>query len=198
MSGKLVDKYAYDTSGYDKIVVNDIIKNKPTHMTSIFKEYLVFDEPIEFLKRVYSSGENKQKLRKLNDFHNTYFKVFPNFILLPEKYYMYKNIERKQRVIDDQQYRMLLRSEGEGLGGSKEKSQSNLFNESYMRHISTFRIKFNNEEVKEDKVDVQRLFMPHKLSICSSYSKGHEQANRIAKARNSIEMVLSNVNTSHM
>lgn len=80
MNKKLIDKYANDRVGYDKIIISDIIKNKSTHLTSIFKEYLVFDEPIEFLKRIYSMKENKSKLNKLNDFHNTYFKVFPNYI----------------------------------------------------------------------------------------------------------------------
>lgn len=139
----LVNRYARNQEVLDKFTINDIIRNKPTHITSVFKEYLVFDEPIEFLKRDYRMSEIKVKMRKLTDFHNTYFKVFPNFILLPEKYYMYKLIERKQRVIDDVQYRMMLKEQREKYPNAKF---SDLFNTSYMKHISTFRSKFEKED----------------------------------------------------
>ena len=192
---KLIDKYAYDRSGYDKIIISDIIKNKPTHMTTIFKEYLVFDEPIEFLKRNYSMKENKNKLNKLNDFHNTYFKVFPNYICIPEKYYMYKNIERKQRVIDDQQYRIMMKSNGAQENLLENSNKSNLFNESYMKHISTFRIKFNTEELKETLPKIITGLKLTKLSIWTSYIQESELIKQ-NDFKNSMELILSKVDTS--
>ena len=192
---KLVEKYAYDRSGYNKIIISDIIKNKPTHMTSIFKEYLVFDEPIEFLKRIYTMKENKSKLNKLNEFHNTYFKVFPNYIWIPEKYYMYKNIERKQRVIDDQQYRIMMKSNGSPEDLLNMNNHSNLFNESYMRHISTFRIKFNSEETKENIYKNNNELKLNKQSIWTSYIQESELI-RNNEFKNSMEMILNRVDSS--
>lgn len=96
---------------YNKTIVDNIIKNRATHVTSNFKDYLVYDEPIEFLKRYYRIKDMSKRLSNLTKFHNVYFKVFPNYIVFPEKHYMYKNIERKQRVIDDKQYCKMLNSQ---------------------------------------------------------------------------------------
>lgn len=35
------------------------------------------------------------------EFYEKYAKVFPNYVVLPENKYMFKNIERKQRVYDE-------------------------------------------------------------------------------------------------
>jgi hypothetical protein len=159
-------------------------------LTSLFKEYLVYDETIEFLKRTYSTEEAKAKLQKLVQFHNAYFKVFPNFIMLKEKYYMYKNIERKQRVIDDKQYRVMMnnyKKEGEKM---QQNSLTHLFGESYMKNISFFREKFQNEQISIGGVDPMQLYR-HK-------QKTERQVTPTKSCYNSIEMVLSKVNTSWM
>ena len=190
---KLAHKYSNTEEVVDKFTINDIIRNRPTHVTSVFKEYLVFDEPIEFLKREYAVNEVKSKMKKLTDFHNTYFKVFPNFILLPEKYYMYKLIERKQRVIDDVQYRMMMKEQREKYPSSKF---SDLFNTSYMKHISTFRSRFEKEDKDMSKPDIFKMFDPRKESISSSYSKNSNLLSKLNSMNNSLEMALSKVDTS--
>jgi hypothetical protein len=42
-------------------------------------------------------------LVKIFEFYAKTSKVFPNYIVLPEGQYMFKNIERKQRAIDEKQ-----------------------------------------------------------------------------------------------
>jgi len=44
-----------------------------------------------------------QGLFKIFEFYDKYSKVFPNYVVLPENKYMFKNIERKQRMIDERQ-----------------------------------------------------------------------------------------------
>lgn len=36
-------------------------------------------------------------------FYEQFAKVFPNYVILPENKYLFKNIERKQKVIDEKQ-----------------------------------------------------------------------------------------------
>lgn len=72
-------------------------------MVSVFKDFLIYDDLNEFLKRKYESHEINERLNKIYDFYEKYSKVFPNYICLKESDYMFKNIERKQRVIDDRQ-----------------------------------------------------------------------------------------------
>jgi hypothetical protein len=37
------------------------------------------------------------------EFYEKYSKVFANYVILPENKYLFKNIEKKQRLIDEKQ-----------------------------------------------------------------------------------------------
>jgi hypothetical protein len=83
-------------------IVNDLIYNENTHIVSIFKDYLILDDINEFLKRPYLQHESRTRLPKLCTFYDKYSQVFPNYVVLPESKYMFKNIQRKQKIIDEQ------------------------------------------------------------------------------------------------
>lgn len=84
-------------------MVTDIVYNENTNLVSVFKDYLIYDDVSEFLKRFYGHWESQDRLPKVIEFYDKYSKVFPNYITLPESKIMFKNIERKQRHIDEQQ-----------------------------------------------------------------------------------------------
>lgn len=96
-------KYLTSRDYYNGKVVTDIIYNECTNVVSIFKDYLIMDDVSEFLKRPYTQQESIERLPKVIDFYEKYSKVFPNYINLPESKFMFKNIERKQRYIDEKQ-----------------------------------------------------------------------------------------------
>jgi hypothetical protein len=99
----LEKKYLTSRDYYNSKVVTDIVYNENTNLVSIFKDYLILDDVSEFLKRFYTNHESVERLPKVVDFYEKYSKVFPNYIVLPESKIMFKNIERKQRHIDEQQ-----------------------------------------------------------------------------------------------
>lgn len=103
ISACLSRKYLTTRESYDSKIVSDIIYNEPTHVVSVFKDYLIFDDVSEFMKRLYTAKECAARLPKIYDYYDKYSKVFPNFVVVPEKKYMFKNIARKQRMIDNQQ-----------------------------------------------------------------------------------------------
>ena len=74
--------------------------NEKMRIVALFKDYLIFDDLTEFLKRSYTYPESTIRLNRIYEFYDSYSQVFPNYIGLPEKEFMYKNIERKQRVIE--------------------------------------------------------------------------------------------------
>jgi len=37
--------------------INDLVYNEPTHLVSVFKDYLIMDDINEFLKRPYTAEE---------------------------------------------------------------------------------------------------------------------------------------------
>lgn len=102
--GNLGRKYANCHEEFENLkVVNDLIYNEQTHVVSIFKDYLILDDINEFLKRPYKrETESHVRLPKLCEFYQKYSQVFPNFVSLPESKYMFRNIQRKQRLIDEQ------------------------------------------------------------------------------------------------
>ena len=99
----LSKKYMTSKDFYNVKIINDIIYNENTHIVSVFKDYLILDDISEFLKRSYANFETKPRLIKIYEFYDKYSKVFPNYVVLPESKYMFKNIERKQRMIDEKQ-----------------------------------------------------------------------------------------------
>ena len=83
------------TDFYNVKIVNDIIYNESTHVVAVFKDYLIYDDLSEFMKRYYDTGEAATRLPKVWEFYEKYSKVFPNYVNLPENKFMYKNIEKK-------------------------------------------------------------------------------------------------------
>ena len=96
----LIKKYDNPPSFHDIKIINDIIFNEETHNVAVFKEYLIYEEMNEFLKRFYFKEEIKLKMPKILLFYDKYSKIYANYTQLPESKYMYKNIKRKQKMID--------------------------------------------------------------------------------------------------
>lgn len=91
---------------YSRITSN-IMYNEPKNLVSVFKDYLIYDDFSEYLKRHYRYDESEVRLPKVYDFYDSYSKVFPNYVAVPrEARFMFKNIERKQKVIDQRNKRM--------------------------------------------------------------------------------------------
>lgn len=95
LQDNLNKKYMTSKDFYNVKIVNDIIYNEPTHVVAIFKDFLIYDDLSEFLKRSYDTTEAISRLPKITEFYEKYSKVFPNYVNLPENKFMYKNIERK-------------------------------------------------------------------------------------------------------
>lgn len=130
-------KYLTSREYYNTKVINDIIYNENTHIVSVFKDYLIYDDVSEFLKRQYHVQESKKRLPKVIEFYETYSKVFPNYVNLPENKFMFKNIERKQLYWDSKQQFLMEQEERnakkkariEDFGGVQN-APSSFFNES--------------------------------------------------------------------
>ena len=100
---KLIKRYNKPLSYHDAKMINDILYNEKTHYVEAFKEYLIYEDYNEFLKRFYKSIEINIKLPKILIFYEKYSKIYANYTVIPESKYMYKNIKRKQKMIDQMQ-----------------------------------------------------------------------------------------------
>ena len=96
-------KYMINELVYGSVVINNIIYNEKTHIVALFKDYLISDDLTEFLKRFYTSIESSIRLPKFYEYYETYSRIYPNYTSLGESKYIYKNIHKKQKMIDLQQ-----------------------------------------------------------------------------------------------
>ena len=96
----LFKKYTSGNFSYHKILANNLIFNDTCRIVARFKDYLIFDDNTEFLRRFYSGEESHPRLERILTFYETYSKIFPNYMILKESKYLYRNIRKKQKMID--------------------------------------------------------------------------------------------------
>jgi len=97
---KLFKKYSSGNFNYNKILANYLVFNDSCRIVARFKDYLILDDNTEFLRRFYYSEESHPRLNRILNFYETYSKIFPNYMILKESKYLYRNIRKKQKMID--------------------------------------------------------------------------------------------------
>jgi len=96
----LYKKYSSFKYSYASICINNLLFNEKCRIVSRFKDYLIYDDDTEFCRTNYKKDKLRNTLIKIYNFYDKYNKVFPNYMILPENIYMYKNLRRKQKLID--------------------------------------------------------------------------------------------------
>ena len=97
------NSYTIDESFYNINIINDIITNSNSHIVAEFKDFLIREDYSEFLQMFYPTSEIMYLLKRILEYYKLSSVVYPNYIILSENRYIYKNIQKKQKVIDLQQ-----------------------------------------------------------------------------------------------
>ena len=100
---KLANKYNRDAEYYNKKIITDIIDNEYSHLVATFKEYLIFGDYSEFLQDYFHMNEIQKYLPLIFEYYHSSTVIFPNYVSLEEKKYIYRNIQKKQQIINIQQ-----------------------------------------------------------------------------------------------
>ena len=95
--------YKSTKNDYNMRMIEDILNNESTHLVAEFKDYLIMGDITEFLQKSYNIEECKKYLPKIYEYYNSCSVIFPNYVKLHESKFIYKNIRKKQKVIDNQQ-----------------------------------------------------------------------------------------------
>ena len=132
---KLIKRYDKPLSYHDVKMINDILYNEKTHYVEAFKEYLIYEDYNEFLKRYYKAKELAIKLPKILIFYEKYSKIYANYTVIPESKYMYKNIKRKQKMIDQMQNNDINNSDNEEEEEENEEISNTVFSSKVMNSI---------------------------------------------------------------
>ena len=96
-------KYSNDKNYYNVKVINEIISNDSSHIVAEFKDYLITGDYNEFIHKYFKLSQSKFLLNQIFEYYALSSVIYPNYIILPENKYIYKNIQKKQKIIDDQQ-----------------------------------------------------------------------------------------------
>ena len=96
---KLYSKYSSENI-YDLYSINNILYNNKSLIVAKFKDFLLYEDLCEFLKRFYRLEEIGPRLKKLYNYFHKYMLIQPNYCLLNESKFMISNIFRKQIIMD--------------------------------------------------------------------------------------------------
>ena len=94
-------KYKTNERKYNQNIIDSIIFNERSHFVTNYKEFLISEDEYEFLKRYYNTIESNIRLKKFINYYSKCSILFPNYSALSEAEIIYKNINLKQKVIDD-------------------------------------------------------------------------------------------------
>ena len=93
----------YIHSNINNLIIESIMCNGRCHIVSIFKNYLIEDDFSEYIHKFYKLEIAQDMLKDLFYYHLQTSFIFPNYCPLIESKYLYNNVVRKQRIIDEQQ-----------------------------------------------------------------------------------------------
>lgn len=96
----LYKKYFVSPISYQKNIIKNIIYDDRTRIVALFKEQLIINDTSEYMKRFYRKKESFIRLKKYYKFYEEFSKLFPNYTSLTEAKYIYKNIHKKQKILD--------------------------------------------------------------------------------------------------
>lgn len=153
------NKFVTTRTIYNSKVINDIMNDEPTHIVSVFKEYLIQDDATEFCREFYSFSDSAKCLKSITLYHSKYSKVFPNYFRLDLKRHMFRNIRRKQKVID----RLNAHSE--------TREQATILNTKFMRELNRSDSVLG-KSLREGLVEMVNKVMEESLSFAENLGEG--------------------------
>ena len=201
----LKKKYLSTEYTYNYQCGNYLLYNERSRVVAIYKEYLIFDDSTEFLRRFYTKIESKPRLNRILTFYENYSKIFPNYMILPESKYLYKNIRRKQKMIDAVNEIKREEEENRRLIGSEKKYLQNENNvKVFTQDINDYIENHNPSETRDfddnsfsNSISISYLSKKCIPSCENSFiNENKNNYNIINETNLSIEKILNIMNTS--
>ena len=103
----LYTKYSNFENSYQNICINNLLYLSYCHDVAKFKDYLIFDDNTEFLNEFCHKEDLNSRMKYIFNFYSNYIRLFPNYLVIPEKKFIYKNIRKKQKIIDEKNAKII-------------------------------------------------------------------------------------------
>ena len=170
-----LEKYNSSPLTYQKFQILLLMENANTHLVSIFKDYLLYDDTTEFFKEYYYKKEIYSRLKTIFDYYESSSYLFPIYTAINEGKYIYRNIIRKQKLIDYLEDLEDQKKEKEEKKKNKMKQKlknQNKLEQSSSSYIEVFDTKIYENIRKETENDskINDLFCVGKNNDCDSFA----------------------------
>ena len=182
----LFKKYSDFKYSYSLICTNNLISNEKCQIVARFKDFLIFDDLTEFLHEFCPKKKLTSKLKYIFDFYTSYSRIYPNYIIIPENKFLYKNLRKKQKVIDENNALKLLiknKNKNNKISLNKDIKTENeekiFFNKSIIDSINRLNISSNMNSTKKNSNNSYSNTFSNIVSSISSEVKKSRNSNNI-------------------
>ena len=176
------ENYNKVASSYNLLILDNLLSNGKCHIVALFKEFLIIDDNSEFLKRYYKIKESLPRIKKVAQYYYETSVIFPNYTPLFESKFIYKNIMKKQKIIDQIQE---LEDKKDKNKNKKKKDNKNYLSEKVFNDTAYIEILNQSESVLRIVFGLKKENV--KLNIFNSDDE--EQNDNINDIQNLIEQI---------
>ena len=178
-------KYNSFENSYTLVCINNLIYTENCHIVARFKDFLYYDDDTEFLNKFFPKKEQKKILNKVFNFYSKYCKVFPNYMILPENEFLYRNLRKKQKLID--QFNEIKKEEEENRKHLKLKKNKDNEN----NYIIFGKKEQDSIEKYSPSFSQSNIIMTDYLNFNSNNDKSRTKILNINNSKNSITISLN-------
>ena len=120
-------------------------------------------------------------MKYIFNFYNTYSRIYPNYIIIPENKFLYKNLRKKQKVIDELNAIKIKEINDNKLEQTQKLSflqeEKKFFNKSIVDSINRLNISSNMNSTKKNKTNSYSKTFNNIVSSITSEIKGSNKLN---------------------
>ena len=98
---KFISKYKTMPKYYNSYIAFKLIHNVSSHIVASFKDYLIYGDIFDFLTKYYKKRKSLYLLKEILHYYRANTIIYPNYVVFPEGIYIFKNIQQKQRILDN-------------------------------------------------------------------------------------------------
>ena len=185
----LFKKYSDFKYSYSLMCTNNLISNEKCQIVARFKDFLIYDDLTEFFHEFCPRQKLISKLKYIFNFYTSYSRIYPNYIIIPENKFLYKNLRKKQKVIDENNELKLKKMNKNKINKNhkiylhKDINSENIekifFNKSIIDSINRLNISSNINSTKKNSNNSYSNTFNNLVSSISSEEKRSRNSNNI-------------------
>ena len=189
INNNLFKKYSDFKYSYSLMCTNNLISNEKCQIVARFKDFLIFDDLTEFLHEFCPIQKLIPKLKYIFNFYTNYSRIYPNYIIIPENKFLYKNLRKKQKVIDENNALKLKKMNKDKINKNhkislhkdidKEYEEKIFFNFCIIDSINRLNISSNMNRTKKNSNNSYSITFNNLVSSISSEVKRNRNSNNI-------------------